>query len=57
MAKTDAREEVGGKVEAKAIHVTNDTEASRRYGRLKKSKMIPGIVVSFDHSARRVDGS
>jgi hypothetical protein len=39
---------VGGKVKAKALRVTWNSEAARRYGNQKKLKMIPGIVVGID---------
>jgi hypothetical protein len=44
---------VGGKVEAKAFHVTSDAECVRRYGSLKKTKMIHGIVIDAKVGEKR----
>jgi hypothetical protein len=46
MAPTDPRRTIGGLIEAKAIHVTSEAECSRRYGANKKTKIVPGVVVS-----------
>ena len=40
----DQRKVVGTAIVAKATHVLNDVEASRRYGRLKDTKMLTGEV-------------
>ena len=48
MAQEDARRVVGGKVEAKALHVTSDAEFACRYGNQKRTKMIPGIGVDAE---------
>jgi hypothetical protein len=41
----DTRRIVGSKVHAKALHVTNNAECSRRYGAGKTTKRLPGTVV------------
>jgi hypothetical protein len=46
----DPRLVVGAAVEAKAIHVTNLSECSRRYGNNAK-KVVPGFVVSFHQAS------
>ncbi|KAG7365212.1 hypothetical protein IV203_038415 [Nitzschia inconspicua] len=33
---------------AKAVHVTSESEAARRYGQLSKTKMVFGTVLSVD---------
>jgi hypothetical protein len=47
MVPNDSRRTIGGLIEAKAIHVTSEDECSRRYGANKKTKIIPGVVVSI----------
>jgi hypothetical protein len=48
MVPTDSRRTIGGLIEAKAIHVTSEAEqCSRRYGANKKTKIIPGVIVSI----------
>jgi hypothetical protein len=37
---------IGNCVLAKALHVTNEAECARRYGREKKTKILEGYVVS-----------
>jgi hypothetical protein len=41
----DTRRIVGSKVHAKALHVTNNAECSRRYGAGKTNKRVEGTVV------------
>jgi hypothetical protein len=41
----DLRRIVGSKVHAKALHVTNNAECSRRYGAGKTTKLLQGTVV------------
>jgi hypothetical protein len=41
----DTRRTIGSKVHAKAIHVTNLAECSRRYGAGKKTKLLLGTVL------------
>jgi hypothetical protein len=41
----DSRRVVGSKVHAKALHVTNLAECSRRYGAGKKTKLLSGTVL------------
>jgi hypothetical protein len=48
MATKDARDVVGGMVEARAVKVTNITESTRRYGSKKTKKTISGIVVAVN---------
>jgi hypothetical protein len=48
MVGTDPRRVVGGKIKAKAMHVTNAAEAQRRYGSLWKKKWIAGVVVECE---------
>jgi ABC-type sugar transport system substrate-binding protein len=49
MAKKDAKDVVGGMVEARAIQVANITEAARRFGSKNKTeKTIPVIVIAVD---------
>jgi hypothetical protein len=43
----DPRLFVGASVEAKAMLVTSLAECSRRYGTNAKTKVVPGLVVSF----------
>ncbi|KAG7357903.1 hypothetical protein IV203_014516 [Nitzschia inconspicua] len=44
----DQRRVVGARVKAKAVHVTSESEAARRYGQLSKTKMVFGTVLSVD---------
>jgi hypothetical protein len=41
----DFRQDVGSKVHAKALHVTNKAECSRRYGAGKKNKLVEGTAL------------
>jgi hypothetical protein len=41
----DQRKVIGGRVQAKALHVSNLAECSRRYGANKSTKMLLGTVV------------
>ena len=43
----DPRLYIGASVEAKAVFVTSLAECSRRYGTNAKTKVVPGLVVSF----------
>ena len=43
----DPRLFIGTSVEAKAMLVTSLAECSRRYGTNAKTKVVPGLVVSF----------
>ena len=45
MSDNDPRKLVGGRVYAKAKHVTNAAECHRRYGSRSKEKDLPGIVI------------
>ena len=44
MPVDDPRKTVGGSVKAKALHVTSEAECARRYGALKASKWLTGVV-------------
>jgi hypothetical protein len=48
---SDIRRIVGSVVHAKAIHVTNEAECGRRYGRNKSTKLVQGHV-SEVHSVK-----
>ena len=45
MAPLDLRKKIGGRVYAKAFHVTSLAESARRYGSRLKSKEVHGTVV------------
>ena len=49
MSGVDKRKVVGEKIHAKAIHVTNLSECSRRYGSLAKTKEVVGTVVAINY--------
>ncbi len=44
----DTRRIIGSRVHAKALHVTNNAECSRRYGAGKTTKKLPGTVVQAE---------
>jgi hypothetical protein len=46
---TDQRKVIGGRVQAKALHVSNLAECSRRYGANKGTKVVFGTVVDVIH--------
>ena len=43
----DPRRAIGARITAKAIHVTNGAECSRRYGANQTKKMLPGVVLDI----------
>ena len=43
----DPRRAIGARITAKAIHVTNGAECSRRYGANRTKKMLPGVVLDI----------
>ena len=45
----DPRKVVGGRVQAKALHVSNLAECARRYGAHKGTKVLMGIVVEVSN--------
>jgi hypothetical protein len=47
----DPRLYIGASVETKAVVVTSFAECSRRYGTNAKTKVVPGLVVSFGHDS------
>ena len=49
----DTRRIVGSKVHAKALHVTNNAECSRRYGAGKTTKRLQGTVVQAQETQKR----
>ena len=48
MSGVDKRKVVGEKIHAKAMHVTNLSECSRRYGSRAKTKEVAGTVVAIN---------
>jgi Transposase IS4 len=57
MEEKDPRRTVGARVHAKAMHVASLAECARRYGILKKSKLVNGTVVEVrvDKSGKRAN--
>jgi hypothetical protein len=56
MSSVDTRRVIGSSVHAKAVHVTNKAECSRRYGSRMKLKMLPGTVVEVHNSVTKQNG-
>jgi hypothetical protein len=54
---SDVRRIVGSIVHAKAIHLTNEAECGRRYGRNKSTKLVQGHVAEVHNGLSRTGRS
>jgi hypothetical protein len=54
---SDIRRIVGSVVHSKAIHVTNEAECGRRYGRNKSTKLVQGNVAEVHNGLSRTGRS
>ena len=56
MVVPDPRRTVGSTITAKAIHVTNGAECSRRYGSNRETKRVHGIIVEIINKVNKESG-